>query len=621
MSTESTEREKAAVTFAVSLKMGMAQKKPSTRKLAGTGGTSPPLGVNTSKPASGITKQAKVSASASTRPRPPISHETPVGAFPVAGVNIVDKKEPSTPSEITPSPITTTSKTVQSHMGGSGLSPGARPTSNGHSTPPQPLRFSFSMSPPAAAAEWKPTLSLDAISPGFSSSTLKTREFFPQPELHPYFFLESNYMIRASLPRSFYIIMAQHGIRHCCVFDFPVGNKWWSELSGMRKSTYIDIRAENSSVRWELHLKPSRDRSNVFGYICQHDDLVKLISAQKFNLLKSRRLPLVLDLDDTLVRLVGNERTRYVSETDAATVPHRVRRLRDGRQVVLTEYVEEFLEWACKLYEISVCSLGEQSYVDQVADVLDPMRTRIRGTRYSARQEYDFLNGGPTPQQPNDANGASTPANGTTGAYNAVNNNVANLSTAAITQAIVSGDKPPTPPKDLLSLYAFCAVSTMPTDGLPDIGTSFALPLILDDLTQMWPPEQHDNVIVVKEQKNAQVWTVNLFPVVHHVLGNIHQEFFRAYDTWERARNLAVASITIPTNNVNVNGSNTNDVAMEGTNSLSAIDFTLTTPAKTAFLSMPIPSAIGCYKDVLRATLRDQIGVHAQLPPPALTAS
>lgn len=178
---------------------------------------------------------AKVSASASTRPRPPISHETPVGAFPVAGVNIVDKKEPSTPSEITPSPITTTSKTAQSHMGGSGLSPGARPTSNGHSTPPQPLRFSFSMSPPAAAAEWKPTLSLDAISPGFSSSTLKTREFFPQPELHPYFFLESNYMIRASLPRSFYIIMAQHGIRHCCVFDFPVGNKWWSELSGMRK--------------------------------------------------------------------------------------------------------------------------------------------------------------------------------------------------------------------------------------------------------------------------------------------------------------------------------------------------------------------------------------------------
>jgi len=39
-------------------------------------------------------------------------------------------------------------------------------------------------------------------------------------------------------------------------------------------------------------------------------------------------------------------------------VPNRVRRLKDGRQVVLTEHVEEFLEWASKLYEISVCSLG-----------------------------------------------------------------------------------------------------------------------------------------------------------------------------------------------------------------------------------------------------------------------
>lgn len=42
----------------------------------------------------------------------------------------------------------------------------------------------------------------------------------------------------------------------------------------------------------------------------------------------------------------------------STVVPNRVRRLKDGRQVVLTEHVEEFLEWASKLYEISVCSLG-----------------------------------------------------------------------------------------------------------------------------------------------------------------------------------------------------------------------------------------------------------------------
>jgi hypothetical protein len=111
--------------------------------------------------------------------------------------------------------------------------------------------------------------------------------------------------------------------------------------------------------RWELHLKPSRDRSyvisfsfvavvlawacfailhvlvtvfdiyllsafhhfdrNIFGYICKHDYLANVINGQKMNLLNNRRLPLVLDLDDTLVRLIGNERTRYVSEADAMT--------------------------------------------------------------------------------------------------------------------------------------------------------------------------------------------------------------------------------------------------------------------------------------------------------------
>jgi hypothetical protein len=36
-------------------------------------------------------------------------------------------------------------------------------------------------------------------------------------------------------------------------------------------------------------------------------------------LLKSRRLPLVLDLDDTLVRVVGDAPSRYVSHADSLT--------------------------------------------------------------------------------------------------------------------------------------------------------------------------------------------------------------------------------------------------------------------------------------------------------------
>lgn len=36
----------------------------------------------------------------------------------------------------------------------------------------------------------------------------------------------------------------------------------------------------------------------------------------------------------------------------------RVRTLRDGRRVVLTDHVHEFLDWAKNYYDISVCSLG-----------------------------------------------------------------------------------------------------------------------------------------------------------------------------------------------------------------------------------------------------------------------
>lgn len=37
---------------------------------------------------------------------------------------------------------------------------------------------------------------------------------------------------------------------------------------------------------------------------------------------------------------------------------NRVAVLRDGRRVVMTERVHEFLEWAQNYYDISVCSLG-----------------------------------------------------------------------------------------------------------------------------------------------------------------------------------------------------------------------------------------------------------------------
>jgi hypothetical protein len=185
--------------------------------------------------------------------------------------------------------------------------------------------------------------------------------------------------------------------------------------------------------------------SVIFGYLVKPVELQKVIHDQAEMLLRSRKLPLVLDLDDTLVRVVGNTPGRYVPDSQAEMVPHRVRELRDGRKVVLAERVYEFLHWASKFFDISVCSLGDQAYVDMVVQILNSEGPVIRGgVNYSARGEYLYLK-----QQ---QNGKRTP-------------------------------------KDLSSLYAFYHIK----DSLP-ISID---PLILDDNATMWPSDQQDNIIVL----------------------------------------------------------------------------------------------------------------------------
>lgn len=98
--------------------------------------------------------------------------------------------------------------------------------------------------------------------------------------------------------------------------------------------------------------------STIFGYLVKVDEIQRIIQEKVNILLHSRKLPLVLDLDDTLVRAVGDTPGRYVTQVDSTKVSNRVRNLKDGRKVVLTERVHEFLEWAEKLFEISICSLG-----------------------------------------------------------------------------------------------------------------------------------------------------------------------------------------------------------------------------------------------------------------------
>ena len=78
--------------------------------------------------------------------------------------------------------------------------------------------------------------------------------------------------------------------------------------------------------------------------------------------------------------------------------------------MLVGERLDEFLAWAAKvnrnkqqnpnntqknnntmqIFEISICSLGEQSYVNEIVEVIDPTGTRIRGVKYSCRKYYTY---------------------------------------------------------------------------------------------------------------------------------------------------------------------------------------------------------------------------------------
>jgi hypothetical protein len=185
---------------------------------------------------------------------------------------------------------------------------------------------------------------------------LKTHEVFYRNENEPKVLLEEKFEIQGAYPRGFFVMMAKRSIVHNFVFQYPE-NSWFEDLYGLRKSAYFHMRTVDGEL-YELHLKPSRDKMWLFGYLIKQVDMIRIVKESMNEILFSRKLPLVLDLDDTLVRLVGEGSTRFVPEVDIPRCEDRVAVLKDGRRVVLTDRVHEFLEWAQNFYEISICSLG-----------------------------------------------------------------------------------------------------------------------------------------------------------------------------------------------------------------------------------------------------------------------
>ncbi len=119
-------------------------------------------------------------------------------------------------------------------------------------------------------------------------------------------------------------------------------------------------------------------------------------------LLNRRRLPLVLDLDHTLLNSatfsdceaddvgsllaekVRQESTRHPEEKSL----HRIDRQRMWTK--LRPGVRQFMRRAASLFEIHICTMGSQSYAEYMTNLLDPTRELVKGSVISLASYDEF---------------------------------------------------------------------------------------------------------------------------------------------------------------------------------------------------------------------------------------
>ncbi|KAI8995128.1 hypothetical protein BC832DRAFT_536024 [Gaertneriomyces semiglobifer] len=281
-------------------------------------------------------------------------------------------------------------------------------------------------------------------------------------------------------------------------------------IIGEKKSLVWEIRDKEGNS-WELYVKPDETLNKrgeppklknirLEGYLQRQFTLRSLLNSKVQDLISKRKLPLVLDIDDTLLRIVGNNSAKYIPTERLAEVdPSRILKLRDGRQAVMATGLLQFLDEMKMRYEISICSVGDVDYVEQVREALEMIRPngepRFMGVIYSARDDWLYFQ---------------------------VEKNVNPFEI---------------PPKDLRNVFAYYDVALQDSQFVLEdtsIRPIFVLdPLIVDDCPAAWNREQQANVVMKKEnvEKNL-VWDVVLDKTIPQALHYSAAYFWPAYDAW-----------------------------------------------------------------------------------------
>jgi RNA polymerase II subunit A C-terminal domain phosphatase len=125
-----------------------------------------------------------------------------------------------------------------------------------------------------------------------------------------------------------------------------------------------------------------------------------IASATAQQLLQTRRLSLVLDLDHTLVHATDDPRAAAVLDhtppgIDTSSIAAFTLEPCGGVQlppswmhVKLRPHLSEFLSRCSKLFELHIYTMGSRPYADRIADLIDPDKRLFSG-RITSREDFD----------------------------------------------------------------------------------------------------------------------------------------------------------------------------------------------------------------------------------------
>lgn len=172
----------------------------------------------------------------------------------------------------------------------------------------------------------------------------------------------------------------------------------WNELCGVCGADLSNTHyAESTSIENRV---PVYSDAITFT----EDEAKSAATHSRRNLLRTRRLSLVLDLDHTLVHASNDPRAAAIREFSPPDVDigsiksfslgpsnssskSRTSASHCTMHVKLRPHLREFLQRVSKHFELSIYTMGIRSYAEQIARIIDPDNSLFRG-RVTSREDF-----------------------------------------------------------------------------------------------------------------------------------------------------------------------------------------------------------------------------------------